>query len=120
MADNMAQCSVDLKKNRIRVHKDTLRQMGNPRHVQLLVNEEKQLLAINSTSTPFCGSVHKVTTTSPDLCVEIYSEALIHKLSESFPQLSIGSSYRLSGWIHPSDGVAVFSVASAQKIEQEV
>lgn len=46
MADNTIQCTVDLKKNRIRIHKETLRQMGNPRYVQFLVNEEKQVFAM--------------------------------------------------------------------------
>ena len=120
MADSTIQCTVDLKKNRIRIHKETLRQMGNPRYVQFLVNEEKQLFAIHHTDTPFCGSAHKVGSVSSDSCVEIYSEPLAKTLAASFDSLYMGNSYHLSGWGHPEDGVAVFSVATAQIIEQEV
>ena len=120
MADITTQCTVDLEKNRIRIHKETLHQMGNPKYVQFLVNEEKRLFAIHHTNSPFCGSTHKVGSVSSDTCVEIYSAPLCEKLVSAFDTLHTGNCYHLSGWIHPDDEVAVFSVASARRIEQEV
>lgn len=120
MADATIQCTVDLKKNRIRIHKETLRQMGSPKYVQFLVNEEKALIAIHSTATPFCGSVHKVGSIAADACAEIYSGPLSDKLASAFSNLIVGNSYRLNGCTHPADGIAVFSVSTAKKIEQEV
>ena len=37
---------IDLKKNRIRIHKQTLRLLGNPEYIQLLVNPDIHMIAI--------------------------------------------------------------------------
>lgn len=120
MTDNAIQCTVDLKKNRIRLHKETLRHMGNPRYVQFLVNEEKRLFAVHPSNAPFCGSTHKIRFTSGDTCIEIYSGPLTDKLASTFQTMQIGSSYHLSGKVYSDDGIAVFSIDTAKKIEQEV
>ncbi len=33
---------IDFKKNRIRIHRNTLRQIGNPEYIQLLVNPDQK------------------------------------------------------------------------------
>ena len=38
--------SIDLKKNRIRIHKRTLHLLGNPEYIQLLVNPDDRTIAI--------------------------------------------------------------------------
>ena len=34
---------IDFKKNRIRIHRNTLRQIGNPEYIQLLVNPDQKI-----------------------------------------------------------------------------
>ena len=37
---------IDLKKNRIRIHKCTLHLLGNPEYIQILVNPDRHMLAL--------------------------------------------------------------------------
>ena len=37
---------IDLKKNRIRIHKLTLHMLGDPEYIQLLVNPQDSMIAI--------------------------------------------------------------------------
>ena len=39
---------IDFKKNRIRIHRNTLRQIGNPEYIQLLVNPEQKMIGIKA------------------------------------------------------------------------
>ena len=39
---------IDFKKSRFRIHKNTLRMLGNPDYIQLLVNPYKNMLAIRA------------------------------------------------------------------------
>lgn len=42
--------SVDMKKYRIRVHKSTLHQLGDPPYIQLLINPSACVVAVKSVS----------------------------------------------------------------------
>ena len=49
MTDNNASkpaISIDYKQNRMRIYKRTLRLIGNPKHIILLINPEEQVLII--------------------------------------------------------------------------
>ena len=37
---------IDLKKNRIRIHKLTLHMLGDPEYIQLLVNPDSHMIAV--------------------------------------------------------------------------
>ena len=37
---------IDLKKNRIRIHKHTLHMLGDPEYIQLLVNPDTHMIAV--------------------------------------------------------------------------
>ena len=37
---------IDFKKNRIRIHRNTLRQIGNPEYIQLLVNPDQKMIGV--------------------------------------------------------------------------
>ena len=39
---------IDFKKNRIRIHRNTLRQIGNPEYIQLLVNPDQKMIGIKA------------------------------------------------------------------------
>ena len=39
---------IDFKKNRIRIHSNTLRQIGNPEYIQLLVNPDQKMIGIKA------------------------------------------------------------------------
>lgn len=99
---------VDLKKHRIRIHKNTLYAIGNPGYVLLLVNPEDRTLAVlgsNSSDT----RAHKITQTSVNRnSIELYSRSLVRNLCVLCDDWQNNQSYRLYGEIIPNEGVAQF------------
>lgn len=102
---------IDFKKNRIRIHRSTLRQIGNPEYIQLLVNPSQKMIAIKAS----CAEdklAHKV----KDYFVingnsyELYSRELLYSLSQlnlSWEKFNI---FRLEGNIYPDKKIALFSM----------
>ena len=77
--------TVDIKKNRIRIYKSTMRSMGSPKYVQLLVCPQKQTFAIRGVEK----EDHQQQTIKimnnflmPDIPCEIYSHTFIVKLKK--------------------------------------
>lgn len=117
----LTQISIDLKKYRIRIHKDSLRMIGDPDYIQLLVNTETGQVAIRAVERATAGShAHKVTRAkaTSDSC-EIYSRPFCSKLCSDFDCFRAGASYRLTGVVVPAQNAAVFPLSSAQLIESE-
>ncbi len=101
--------SVDLKKYRIRIHKNTLHSMGDPAYVLLLVNPEERTLAILSSNNSD-PRAHKITKASllnkkPS---ELYSRSLVKSLRDLCSNWQDNQSYRIYGEIISNEGVAQF------------
>lgn len=101
---------VDLKKYRIRIHRNTLCDIGNPTYVFLLVNPEKHALALLR-STRFNAYAHRVSTAHG--AVELYSQSLIRSLCDICGNLQNCRSYRLYGDVIRNEGVAMFFIPEA-------
>lgn len=110
--------SVDLKKFRIRIHKNTLELLGFPKHVQILVSPASMMLAIQGVENSSRDS-HKVNLSilQSDTSYEIYSEVFICKLCSMVPDLNIGCTYRITGKILSEENTALFPLGTFQKIE---
>lgn len=112
--------SIDMKKYRIRIHKESLRMIGNPEYIQLLVNVERSQVAIRGMDQNKKGSdAHKVNKAQiqSDFSYEIYSQSLLTKLRSAFPQFEKNCTYRLTGTAFPENRAAVFDVCSLQQVE---
>ncbi len=108
---------IDLKKNRIRIHRHTLHLLGNPEYIQLLVNPTDGKIAIRrSTSKDYLA--HKVYLDSDD-CVELYSSYLIENLITLNNNLTNNCSYRLYGIIDTQSEMALFSMYEPVLIVEE-
>ena len=114
-----ASLSVDMKKNRLRVHKAMLHQLSDPAYIQLLVNPDAKMVAIkaiqNASSSDQAHRVPKQALLS-DSSVEIYSQSFIFKLKEVTPGLDYGTTYRMSGYVYPKTGIAIFSLKTITKV----
>lgn len=102
---------IDFKKNRIRIHRSTLRQIGNPEYIQLLVNPSQKMIAIKAS----CAEdklAHKV----KDYFVingnsyELYSRELLYSLSQLNLSWEKYNIFRLEGNIYPDNKIALFSM----------
>ena len=100
---------VDLKKRRIRIHKNTLHSIGDPDYVLLLVNPKERTLAVLSSNNSD-PRAHKIiqTSSSNQKCIEFYSRSLVKNLRNLCSYWQDNQSYRLYGKIISNKGVAQF------------
>ena len=108
----MPSITLDLKKSRIRIHKQTLNLMNEPHYVIILINPEHQTIGLRrSHKVP---QAHHIIS-SPNKDCELYSKELFLKLSTLSPHLHSGASYRIDG-IMISESLAVFDLSNAYEI----
>lgn len=102
---------IDLKKNRIRIHKGTLHLLGNPEYIQILINPEKQMLALRK-SKRTDHAAHRISICSSDskYYYELYSLTFLQKLRKGNKGLENNQSYRIYGEFSPKEGIAQFSM----------
>lgn len=110
--------SVDLKKYRIRIHRNTLALLGTPKYIQLLVSPSAMMLAIQGTDkrTHFTHRVN-LEALHPDNSYEIYSTLFVNKLCSLVSDLDTGCTYRLTGELVNDDNAAVFPLSTLQKVD---
>jgi len=105
---------VDLKKYRIRIHKNTLHSIGDPDNVLLLVNPEECTLAILGSNRSDLRAHH----ISWDSLInkksfELYSRSLVKSLRDICIDWQDNQSYRIYGEIIPNEGIAQFHMAES-------
>ena len=113
--------AVDTKKYGIRIHKALFRQLGEPRHIQLLVNPVEGIVAIQTVEKEMSGGQsHRIIgkRMQSESSYEIYSRPFIRKLREVEPNIEDVCAYRLSGSIIPSLKTAVFSLKTLQRMNR--
>lgn len=116
----LTQISIDLKKFRIRIHKESLHLIGDPKYIQFLVNISSRLVAIRAVDKEQVDlQTHKVDQTrmESEFSFEIYSRPFIERLCKEFDCFNEGNSYRLTGTAIQSERIAVFPLDSLQKID---
>ena len=122
--DLTAVLSLDLKRRRIRLHKRTLKKMGDPKYIQFLVNPEEMYLAVLGTDKPMkggtCNRVYSVMNPGAGTNIEYCSTPLINQLASKIGNLDFRFSYRLTGEVDPNNTVAYFSLSTLRKIEREL
>ena len=93
---------IDLKKNRIRIHKLTLHMLGDPEYIQLLVNPQDSMIAIRK-SVRKDYLAHRVRYSKADsrYCYELYSTELLQALRHTGIYLEDNRSYRIYGALNP-------------------
>ena len=100
---------INAEQHRIRIHASTLKALGNPSHVQLLVNPESRIIAIRAVDKIQKGDqTYRLPKTDRDTVIT--SKAFMLRLQDAFPDLIKGRSCRLSGIAVSSEQIALFSV----------
>ena len=102
---------IDMKKNRIRIHKQTLHMLGDPEYLQLLVNPGRGMFALRGSFRGDHLAHHiKKHQISPDNCYELYSKDLMRAFIGVNDALQEDKSYRIYGEMIPVAGVARFDL----------
>ena len=108
---------IDMRHNRIRIHKNTLHILGNPNYIQLLVNPEQQTFVIRcSSSQDYLSHRIKWQLISGKQCCEIYSKQLMEVMSNSFFSLKNQQAYRITGRFFAKEQLAHFSIKESVRI----
>jgi hypothetical protein len=107
--DSLLSISIDLKKNRIRIHRSTLQAIGSPSHILLLVNPEENSLAILpcQSSEPKSHHIQWLEKKKQNSC-EIYSKSLIANLLNICSTWEENKLYLLYGEIISEKGAVRF------------
>lgn len=105
---------IDPKKCRIRIHKQTLALLDNPKYIQLLIHPEKKIILLcpKSTYTPACERI-RWEQISEKNCCEIYSTSFVEKLMLLCNNWDENISYRLTGTLLPSQNVILYHMEDA-------
>ncbi len=115
----VARMTIDLKRNRFRIHGDTLKMLGRPSYVQFLINPEELFIAILGSDKPISGgTANKIPLYNNSGGTEFYSSSLMNGLFDIFGVLDFRYSYRLTGEVDTVNRVAYFSLRSISRIER--
>lgn len=111
---------IDLKKNRMRIHKCTLHLLGDPEYIQILVNPDRHILALRK-SKRTDHSVHHISSCYLDskYCYELYSLSFLQKLRKINDSLENNQSYRIYGELHPKEGIVHFFMNNCIPIDND-
>ena len=114
--------ALDMRRNRIRIHKPTIHLLGAPTLLQLLFDPEDMVVAIVCRDTEVSGG-QEVRINPRGLksrnCFEFCSSMFLRKLREVHGGLDANASYRLTGKIIPELRAARFPMSTIQKIEND-
>lgn len=112
--------SIDLKKNRIRVHKVTLELLGNPEYILLMVNPHSQVIALQC-SDPHDYLAHRVNMEllTDGNCYELYSQKFINRLCKVNSEWKRNRCYRIYGHLDNFNNVACFRMQDITPINSD-
>lgn len=115
-----ASLTLDPFRNRIRIHRQTIRLLKNPAYIQFLVNPEELYIAVLGSDKPISGGtanrVRMLDTTQQS--VEFYSAILMNNFSEMVGGFDPRFNYQLEGEIDQVNRVAYFSLQTIKKLER--
>ena len=109
---------IDLKKNRIRIHKQTLKMLGNPAYIQLLVNPQDSRIAIRPSSASDHLAHHiKQVPKGFKHDNEIYSADLIKELNTISSGWERDHMYRIYGKMNRKENLVYFDIKNMVDLE---
>lgn len=117
MSYNKPVVVIDFANNRIRIHKKTIRSIGSPEYIALLINPEKLTLGIVGCSEKMRDS-HRIEFKKAQ-CYELYSKSLVEKIKTTFPYWDINKSYRLTGDYVERNRMAQFILSESVPIKTD-
>ena len=115
-----AYLTLDPARNRIRIHRQTIRLLKNPAYVQFLVNPEELYIAVLGSDKPISGgTANKVRmSNTSQQSIEFYSTILIKNFSELLGGFDLRFNYQLTGEIDQVNRVAYFSLKTVKQLER--
>ena len=89
---------LDYRKNRIRIYKSTLRAIGDPKYIQILVNPDTRILGVHTANRDDRCSMAILLSQDwkdPEVSYEVYSQFFLLKLAQLVGSIDLKTNYRL-------------------------
>lgn len=111
---------IDSKNSRIRIHRNTLHLLGDPKYIQLLVNPQQLTLAILPSQELKTANAVRWDRIAERKSCELYSKILVRQLGSICPGWKADGKYRLYGAC-VLDGLLIqFDMSLAEEVGKEV
>ncbi len=115
--------AIDLKKNRLRIHRSTLRIMGSPPFIKLLFSRAHNAIAVVSCEEGEIPRIKEVRVIY-DLrdnthTFDIYSKELTLLIQMAFKGLDRNSLYRLTGYLVSEEKAVYFPLTTLVHVEEK-
>lgn len=121
--DRRITMAIDLKKNRLRIHRSTLRLMGSPPFIQLLFSREHNAIAVVSRDEGEIPCIKEVRVIydfrDNTHTFDIYSKDLIFMIQMAFEGLERTGLYRLTGYLIPEEKAVYFPLTTLVCVEDK-
>ena len=102
---------VDLKKYRIRIYKYTIRSLGNPEYILLLVDPQAKSISIERSDSHDKRAYHLAQAQFDNhRSPELFSRQLVRDLFSKCVHWQQGKSYRIFGEVDHYEGIARFYI----------
>ena len=120
MSSSEMTMTIDVKWNRIRIHKKAIRAIGSPEKVLLLVNPEDKAIILTGTikSDPE-GHAPSMASIRHGRSFELHSKPLVMRLKAFFPVLSTDGVFQFRGNVIENENSVCFSAESVRNIRLE-
>ena len=108
--------SINLKYSWIVIHKLTLKLLGNPEYIQILVNPaEKSIVLCRSTEKDHLAQhVRKDVFTSCKVTYRIHSHLLVKGLQKTYPAWNNENTYQIKGKFMPALNIIKFRMKDSE------
>ena len=113
--DSQIIMSIDVKKSRLRIHKSTLRVLGNPPYLQLLFSPQRDsIVVLTRWQAVPNGQEIRVDYNMSDSSrsFDIYSKELLDRIRKHFSGIDQRGLYRLTGFEVPKGGGVCFPLTT--------
>lgn len=105
---------VDLRRDRIRIHKKTLHALGDPSYVSLIINPDEYSLCIQCSSANDKTAHHmQQRFMNSKTSYELHSKSLVQAFLDLCPEWDSNMKYKLVGAAIPSEKMIKFSMKDA-------
>ena len=113
--------TIDMRKRRIRLYKQTLRLLDNPEYVQFLVNPSEHIFAVKSSAATGISAqkIYWTILNGNGKCCEFYSKNLIETLQSHFFNGSDEHTYRVIGEYNDRKKAVIFDLNQSEPISYE-
>ncbi len=119
--DSRISMAIDLKKNRLRIHRSTLRLLGFPPFIKLLFSQEHNAIVVISCETGEIRKINEVRVTYDTRdnthTFDIYSKDLVSGIRMVFKGLDETGLYRLTGYAVPEEHGVWFPLSTLTRAE---